>query len=87
MPIAKNPITIVWAILMVATIISTWMLSKDAFAPLVATVGIFLIAAYKIRMVILRFMEVRHAPRAWRIYFEAWTVAVTGMILTYYFVG
>lgn len=87
MTLIRNPITIVWAVLMVATIVSTWMLSKDAFSPLVATVGIYLIAAYKIRMVILRFMEIKHAPRPWRLYFEAWTVVVTGMILVYYLVS
>lgn len=87
MTLTRNPITIVWAILMMATIVSTWLLSKDAFSPLVATIGIYLIAAYKIRLVILQFMEVKHAPRPWRIYFEAWTIAVTAMILAFYLVG
>lgn len=87
MTLTRNPITIAWAILMAATIVSTWLLSKDAFSPLVATIGIYLIAAYKIRLVILRFMEVKHAPRPWRLYFEAWTIAVTAMILAFYLAG
>jgi heme/copper-type cytochrome/quinol oxidase subunit 4 len=80
----RKPVSIVWLMLMVLTCASTWMLSKDAFSPLVATVGIFLIAAYKVRLVMLSFMELRTAPIVWRVAFECWIALATAMILTIY---
>lgn len=80
----RKPVSIVWIVLMVLTCASTWLLSKDAFSPLVATVGIFLIAAYKVRLVMLSFMELRTAPVVWRVVFECWIPAATVMILTIY---
>jgi heme/copper-type cytochrome/quinol oxidase subunit 4 len=77
-------VSIVWIVLMVLTCASTWMLSKDAFSPLVATVGIFLIAAFKVRLVMLHFMELRTAPIPIRAVFEAWILVATGVILGIY---
>ncbi|WP_445187819.1 cytochrome C oxidase subunit IV family protein [Pseudonocardia sp. Cha107L01] len=80
----RRPVSVVWIVLMVLTCISTWCLSKDAFSPLVATVGIFLIAAFKVCLVVLHFMELRHAPIPVRLAFEAWIVVATGVILGFY---
>ncbi|MCU1649604.1 MAG: hypothetical protein QOK26_1003 [Pseudonocardiales bacterium] len=87
MTLLRNPATIVWLVLVLATSASTWLLSKDAFSPVVGTIGVFLIAAVKIRLVIMRFMEINHAPRPWRIYFEAWVVGATALILGFYLVS
>lgn len=65
-------------------VVSTWMLSRDAFTPVVATVGIFAIATVKVRYVILDFMELRHAPLVVRVAFEAWPLLVTSLVLAYY---
>jgi hypothetical protein len=81
----RERVTIVWIVLMVATCTSTWMLSKNAVTPAVAVVGIFLIAAMKIRFVMLDFMELRDSPIPVRVAFEAWIVAVTGVILGFWF--
>jgi heme/copper-type cytochrome/quinol oxidase subunit 4 len=80
----RRPVSIVWIVLMVLTCASTWMLSKDAFSPMVATVGVFLIAAFKVRLVMLHFMELRRAPVALRAVFEAWIVVATAVILGFY---
>jgi heme/copper-type cytochrome/quinol oxidase subunit 4 len=80
----RKPVSVVWIVLMALTCASTWGLSKDAFSPVVATVGIFLIAAFKVRLVMLHFMELRHAPVPLRIAFEAWIVVATGVILGFY---
>jgi len=80
----RRPVSVVWIVLMLLTCISTWGLSKDVFSPLVATVGIFLIAAFKVRLVVLHFMELRHAPTPVRLAFEAWIVVATGVILGFY---
>ena len=65
--------------------ISTWLLSKDAFSPTVAVVGIFLIAAVKVRFVMLDFMELRYAPMPLRVAFEGWIVVVACLILGFWF--
>ncbi|MGQ0466965.1 MAG: cytochrome C oxidase subunit IV family protein [Sporichthyaceae bacterium] len=78
-------LTIVWAALMAATCVSTWLLSKDAFSPSVAVVGMFGLAALKVRYVMLDFMELRHAPIAARVVFEGWIVVVTALILGFWF--
>jgi heme/copper-type cytochrome/quinol oxidase subunit 4 len=85
MSIMRERVTAVYVVLMVATCISTWLLSKDAFSPTVAVVGIFLIAAVKVRFVLLDFMELRYAPMPLRVAFEGWIVLVTCLILGFWF--
>ena len=87
MDILRQRATMVWLGLMMATVVTTWGLSKDAFSPVVTVVGTFVIAAVKVRYVILDFMELRHAPRAARIAFEAWPVVVTVIILVFWFLS
>ena len=85
MSILRERVTFVWLALMVLTCVTTWGLSRDLFSPAVAVVGIFLIAAVKVRYVMLDFMELRDAPIPVRVAFEAWPVAVTAMILGFWF--
>jgi heme/copper-type cytochrome/quinol oxidase subunit 4 len=85
MQLLRERVTIVWIGLMTATCVSAWVFSKDAFSPTVAVVGIFLIAALKVRFVMLDFMELRHAPVAARVVFELWIVVVTALILGFWF--
>ncbi len=74
----------IWLILMVATCATTWWLSKDSVSAQVGTMAIVLIAAFKIRLVLLHFMELRHAPTPWRLIFEAWVLIATAAILGLY---
>ena len=85
MSILRERVTLVWVGLMALTCLTTWGLSKDLFSPAVAVVGMFLIAAVKVRYVMLDFMELRHAPTPVRVAFEAWPVVVTAMILGFAF--
>ena len=48
-------------------------------------VGTFLIAAVKVRYVILDFMELRNAPIPVRVFFEAWPFVVAATILGFWF--
>jgi hypothetical protein len=84
MTVPRKPASLAWMVLMLATCITTWGLSTDAFLPTVATLGTFLIAAFKARLVLLHFMELRHAPLPWRLLMEAWVVATTAAILGIY---
>jgi heme/copper-type cytochrome/quinol oxidase subunit 4 len=85
MSVLRERVTMVWLGLMVLTCVTTWGLSKDLFSPTVAVVGIFLIAAVKVRYVILDFMELRDAPIPVRVIGEAWPVMVAVMILAFWF--
>ena len=87
MEMFRQRATMVWLGLMAATVVTTWGLSKDAFSPVVTVVGTVVIAALKVRYVILDFMELRHAPRGVRIAFEAWPVVVAAMILAFWFLS
>jgi heme/copper-type cytochrome/quinol oxidase subunit 4 len=85
MSLLRERVTLVWLGLVVLTCVTTWGLSKNLFTPAVAVVGIFLIAAMKVRYVILDFMELRNAPIPVRVAFEAWPVVVAVMILGFWF--
>ena len=85
MSVLRERVTLVWLGLVVLTCVTTWGLSKNLFTSAVAVVGIFLIAAMKVRYVILDFMELRNAPIPVRVAFEAWPVVVAVMILGFWF--
>jgi hypothetical protein len=85
MSLLRERVTLVWLGLVVLTCVTTWGLSKNLFTPAVAVVGIFLIAAMKVRYVVLDFMELRNAPIPVRVAFEAWPVVVAVMILGFWF--
>jgi hypothetical protein len=87
MSVWRERATLVWLGLMTATCVTTWGLSKDWFSPAVAVVGTFLIAAVKVRYVVLDFMELRlrQAPLAVRIAFEAWPAIAAVMVLGFWF--
>ncbi|SEP87029.1 Cytochrome C oxidase subunit IV [Solimonas aquatica] len=76
--------TQVWLLLMLATGISTWGLPKQAMAPAIATAALLLIAAFKVRLVLLHFMELREAPRRLRLLFEVWLLLLTATLLVLY---
>ena len=85
MSVLRERVTWVWVGLVVLTCVTTWGLSKELFSPAVAVVGIFLIAAVKVRYVIMEFMELRNAPLPARVVGEAWPVVVAVMILGFWF--
>jgi hypothetical protein len=85
MSVLRERVTMVWLGLMVLTCATTWGLSKDLFSPAVAVLGILLIAAVKVRYVILDFMELRNAPLPARVIAEVWPVVVAVTILGFWF--
>jgi heme/copper-type cytochrome/quinol oxidase subunit 4 len=80
-------LTAVWLLLMALTVVSTWGLSKELLSAEVATTGILALAAVKVRWVMLDFMELRGAPLAGRLVFEAWSVLVPAVLVVLYLVG
>jgi hypothetical protein len=85
MSVLRERVTWVWVALVVLTCVTTWGLSALAFSAVVAVVGNFVIAAVKVRYVMLDFMELRNAPIPVRVAFEAWPVAVAAIILGFWF--
>lgn len=78
--------TAIWFLLVFATGLS-WWLGHDAAAAYtqgVATTGMILIAAIKIRLVVRHFMEVRYAPMALQLILDTWLLLMTICILAAY---
>lgn len=72
--------TLPWLLLVAATLASGW-LTHDLPDGSWATGLVILIAAVKIRLVIVHFMEVTWQARAWRLALEIWVTLVTAVIL------
>lgn len=86
MAFLKNPVNRAWVVLMIATVI-TWVLGEVGAAGTTAIVGMLLIAFVKGRLVILDFMELREAPRMWRLLLEGWMLLVGTLILLAYWLS
>ena len=82
----NNSINRAWLVLMIATAI-TWYLGEVGAAGTGAIVGMLLIAFVKGRLVILDFMELRQAPRMWRLLLEGWMLLVGSLILLAYWLS
>ena len=80
--------TTIYVLLVLATGVSFLLGTNAREEALVAdrwaTAGILLVAAVKVRFVILDFMDVRDAPPALRLALEGWVVGVVG-ILAWFF--
>ncbi len=75
-----------WLLLVIATAATYW-LREDAQLGAIAGFVTLAIAYAKGRLVVLDYMELRHAPRLWRSLLEGWLVAVTAIILLVYRYG
>uniref|UniRef100_Q47B58 Uncharacterized protein n=1 Tax=Dechloromonas aromatica (strain RCB) TaxID=159087 RepID=Q47B58_DECAR len=82
----KNSAHRAWIVLVVATTI-TWYLGEVGAAGTSAIVAMLAIAFVKGRLVILDFMELREAPRLWRILLEGWLILVSSLILLAYWIS
>jgi hypothetical protein len=84
---SRHAVTTVWLLLVLATGASWWLggASAASGAPTrVATAVLLLIAFVKVRLIVRYFMEVRHAPSALRIAFDAWIGLVCLALLVLY---
>jgi cytochrome c oxidase subunit IV len=83
--LARTAVTPVWFFLVAATVVS-WLLGAD-YGPgnhTAATVSVMAVAFIKVRFVGLYFMELRHAPLALRLAFEAWTLLFVILVIAMY---
>jgi hypothetical protein len=82
----RNPAHRAWLILMIATGI-TWYFGVIGATGTPFIVAMLLIAFVKGRLVILDFMELRSAPRLWRVLLEGWLILVSSLILLAYWIS
>jgi hypothetical protein len=82
-----QPVTLVWVALVLATGLAWWSANGGIVSSFEATAIVVIVAAVKARLVILHFMDLKAAPRSWRLVFEAWVVLSTGVILGGYWYG
>jgi hypothetical protein len=79
----------IWLALLLATGVTYWLgesgLSGSAgMAPVLLMFGMAFIKGF---FVIYDFMELRHAPRMWRVLLVGWLIFVTSMIVLAYWIG
>jgi hypothetical protein len=81
-------ITAIMALLFLLTI-GSWLLghANSGVNVRAATILIILVAAFKIRYVMLDFMEIRSAPRLLRMFCEGWIAVLAVVILTLQWLG
>jgi heme/copper-type cytochrome/quinol oxidase subunit 4 len=78
---SNRPVWLTWAVLMTATVLTTWVLTAESIDRRLALAAIFAVAAWKVRLVMTDFIELREAPVAGRLVFEGWAVAVPLLIV------
>ena len=83
----KNPLTLVWALLTLSTVLS-WYISQSsdvAFQMNIwITISVLVIAIIKAQMVIRYFMEVRIAPRWLKLTMISRSVILLLLLLVFY---
>lgn len=91
MTLINDRVTYVWLLLAALTCLS-WVLA-DGVEPASAegaqflAVGLLALAFFKVRLVIMYFMEVLDAPRVLRALMEAWVVLVFVAMCYFYLFG
>jgi heme/copper-type cytochrome/quinol oxidase subunit 4 len=82
----RSRATRVWLVL-VALTLASFALAEGAHAARLAATAVILIAAFKVRLVFVYFMELEWKPLPWRFLFELWTVASAAIIIGGYWVA
>lgn len=82
---AGRPVTIVWAVLMLATLVS-WYLGDGHGATEFAAVSVILTGFLKVWLIGEHFMELRTAPPAMRWAYLAWCVLTPAVLIGMYLI-
>jgi heme/copper-type cytochrome/quinol oxidase subunit 4 len=79
-----DPIVTVWLTLIAATFLSRWLAIEEVRGGNVIAVVILIVAAVKVWLVGLHFMELNDAPRLLRGMFELYVVALLGGVVGFF---
>ncbi|BBZ19011.1 cytochrome C oxidase subunit IV family protein [Mycolicibacterium gadium] len=77
--LVRNRAGLSWLILVAATVVS-WAVGADHGTGSMVAIVVLAIAAIKVRLVGLDFMELRHAPTLLRVLFEVYCFAVWAVL-------
>lgn len=77
---ARHTPSVLWLFLIALTVSSFAIFEGQLLGPL-STLVIAMIAAAKVRLVIMHYMEASRARRTWRVLYQAWCVAVAAIII------
>ena len=73
---------LIWAFLIIFTLFSVWLgHGPEAFTNAQITVFILVVTFIKTRLIILHFMEIKHAPLPLRIVFEVWGIGACSLLI------
>lgn len=85
---ANRTAILVWAGLMIATLVSWWLGTEEGGEPgagaSAATTAVIVVTFVKVRFVGRHFMEVRDAPLALRVILDVYVVTVGSMLVVMY---
>lgn len=82
---AGRPVTVVWAVLMTATLIS-WYLGDGHGATKLAAVGVIVTGFLKVALIGEHFMELRTAPPQLRFAFLGWCTVMPSVMCGIYLI-
>ncbi|MES2682024.1 MAG: cytochrome C oxidase subunit IV family protein [Pseudomonadota bacterium] len=81
-----NPLHRTLLILVVVTGAAFWIRS-DGLTGVTGGIATLAIVWLKGRLIVLDFMELRHAPALWRWLLQGWLMLTTALILLFYYIG
>lgn len=79
--VSSKGATIVWLILVVASVGTTWVGDHHAAFAKWSAVIIMVVAAFKSRVILTYYMDLKASPLSLRIAYDAWILATTVSIL------
>ncbi len=79
----RHPMTVVWAVLVSATLV-LYALAEQNVSSRASIAVVILIAAFKVRLVFLHFMELKSGAMPWRLVAELWVAGVAALLLGAY---
>ena len=81
----SKAITVVWMVLFAGSAVSWFLVPEGTEAiSLVPGIAILSIAFFKVRLILLYFMELRFSPQPWRGIFEIWVIVSWGAVIYLY---
>ena len=86
--VIRDRITVVWAALIGATILSWWLGTDHGVSDARLTSALVLLVAFvKVSFIGIYFMELRHAPGALKLLYQGWCVVVCTALVTMFLIG
>lgn len=83
----EKAVFVVFSVLVAATTTMWWVGEHHWMSRRSSAIFLFVVAFLKIRLVMLYFMELRSAPTAWRLIFDAWCIACCVWLSALYMQG